>query len=95
MERLNVVSAVANLQKEVEFYRQEYKECREIIKQLTGEGSSNGVRYINPKDLALMYRKALDDKNILLGVDGSSMFVVNGQRYKQSVNIPAVNKVLK
>ncbi len=46
---MNLISAIANLQKAHDYYEQELKDARGVIKQLT-EGPGE-IEYIHPLDL--------------------------------------------
>jgi hypothetical protein len=98
---VNIVSAVANLQKELDWYREQYRECQAIIKQLVdGPGE---FEYIHPFDVAEMFNNAKSNDFIDVWTTGShpvdfnGFFEINesGKKYKQSVNIPAKTKNFK
>lgn len=92
---MNIVSAVANLQKELDYYKSVSKEQAAIIEQLvSGPGE---FEYIHPFDLhdyvmsqdltfADLYKIGKNDSDCILIVAST------GKKYKQSVHIPAKSK---
>ena len=95
---MNVVSAVANLQKELDYYKEISKEQAAIIKQLVdGPGE---FEYIHPWDVADLLNELSKNDTIDFYkgyVDFSSVFQLtsNGKKYRQSVHIPAKTKSIK
>jgi hypothetical protein len=94
---MNVVSIVANLQKECDYYKEQCEECKQIIKQLTdGPGE---FEYIHPFDVSAMLND--DTSNTYIDIwkspNQASIFTIgrSGKKYKQSVNIPAKDKRFK
>lgn len=85
---MNVVSAVANLQKERDYYEANLKEAVEIIKQIT-EGPGL-IEYLHPYDLAEMlnYSASQTIDVIKTKVDGRETLSIIGKDYRQSVWAP-------
>lgn len=81
---MNIVSAVANLQKECDWLKDERRELREIIKQLTGIPTD--VTYIHPHDVMTFFCKG-KLPNASFNNDNNT-FTLDGKRYKQSPHVP-------
>lgn len=98
MGKLNVVSAVANLQKEMEYYREIAQECREVIRQLAGEVLPGGYKYIHPADVAWLFNQTKNENfdvrklGIAKNCKEENFLVIDGQTYKQSVYMPIEHK---
>jgi hypothetical protein len=93
---MNVVSAVANLQKAHDYYADELKDAKAIIKQLT-EGPGE-IEYIHPYDVYDMLNSAIAEDGMTdIYVDGSMIIQIakTGKKYKQSCLIPAKSKNFK
>ena len=98
---MNIVSAVSNLQKAHDYYKQQAEEAREIIKQLI-EGPGE-IEYIHPLDLSEMLN------SITVGDDITDVYKTGGpdvdteivtlaktsKEYKQSVLMPVRSKIFK
>lgn len=88
---MNVISAVANLVKERDYYKEQYEDCKAVIKQLVdGPGE---IEYIHPLDVH-DFIKGMDIIDLWLDpmkVKDSEVIEIarTGKKYKQSVNIPA------
>jgi len=94
---MNVVSAVINLQKELDWYKQTFKEAQEVIKQMSGQ-PPEGFEYIHPWDFAelLMNAEILPEITLVNRATSQPIYeMVNGKRYKQSALIPAKTKKYK
>jgi hypothetical protein len=92
---MDLVSAVANLQKERDYYKESSKEQQEIIKQLT-EGPGE-FEYIHPYDVGVLMNNLHVSQLIKFSVHGTDneFFELDGKKYKQSVFIPAKTKSIK
>jgi hypothetical protein len=98
---MNIVSAVANLQKELDYYRDVAKEYAAIVRQLTEGVKPGEVEYIHPFDVAEM----LDAPDAIHMIDvwkktdrtlGEIIEIGNPKKkYKQSALIPAKSKRFK
>ena len=88
---MNVVSIVANVVKERDYYKESFEECRAIIKQLT-EGPGE-FEYIHPFDIAEMINDP--NSNQIIDPSGLILFPKTRKKYKESVNIPAKTKNIK
>ena len=84
---MNVLSAVANLQKQADYYKKACEEMKEIIQQLVGN-PPKGFEYIHPHDVAEMFDKGYLD--VLIRPD--QIIEHDGKTYKQSPYIPANTK---
>jgi hypothetical protein len=98
---MDVVSIVANLQKERDWYKEQFKECQAIIKQLVdGPGE---FEYIHPFDVAEMFNIAggtdfidvFTKSSYAADTNGCFIWGSSGKKYKQSPNIPAKSKNFK
>ena len=83
---MNVLSAVANLQKQADYYKKACEEMKEIIQQLVGN-PPKGFEYIHPFDVCEM-SQSLED--LISYPNGLIEF--DGKKYKQSPYIPAKTK---
>ena len=92
---MNIVSAVANLEKERDYYRDAIKECQIIIKQLI-EGPGE-IEYIHPWDVAEMFYAEPFVDIYKTNVPTSDIIEIakTGKKYKQSIWIPAKTKNIK
>jgi hypothetical protein len=92
---MNVISAVANLTKERDYYKESLEECKAVIKQLV-EGPGE-IEYIHPRDMFDILN-SIDvmefDVNIgPLITDYTS--TKTGKKYRQTPWIPAKSKNIK
>lgn len=92
---MNVVSAVANLVKERDYYRDLVSEAQDVIRQLT-EGPGN-IEYIHPMDLANVLNDMTitganvikDDGYTASGKDIEIIEAVGSKKkYRQSIMMP-------
>lgn len=92
---MNVVSAVANLQKELDYYKDVCKEQKEIIKQLT-EGPGE-IEYIHPFDMGEILNSPENQIVDLWKVSGpgNSIVEIEGKKYRQSAFMPAKTKKVR
>jgi hypothetical protein len=91
---MNIVSAVANLQKELDYYKDVAKEQAEIIKQLV-EGPGE-FEYIHPHDLGVLL-EARNSSELGQGPELKSctIFEIDGKKYKQSAYAPVKTKSIR
>lgn len=92
---MNVISAVANLQKERDWYKSQYEDAQGIIKQLA-EGPSGDFEYIHPLDVCELISSVtlIADKPVNVYKSGELLeFPATGKKYKQSVLIPSKTKL--
>ena len=79
---MNIVSAVANLQKELDYYKAMAVEQREIVHQLVF--GPRDVEYINPQDLTERWK-----------TEPLPLVNAAGMPYKASFYIPARTKNIR
>lgn len=89
---MDIVSLVANLVKEKDYYKEAFDECRAIITQLT-EGPGK-IEYIHPNDLHEMLNDPKSNQIIDIWKFNSGKVDIitvpkTGKEYKQSAYIPA------
>ncbi len=93
---MNIVSAVANLQKAHDYYKEELEDAKAIIKQLV-EGPGE-IEYIHPFDLYEMIEahqnvECVTDVFVNKKKDSAVIEIAKtGKKYKQSPLIPAKTK---
>ena len=90
---MNVVSIVANLQKECDYYKEQCKEYAAVVKQLTEGVKPGEVEYIHPFDVYdLLNTSPVDYVDVIKCREENVFELENGKKYKQSVCIPAKTK---
>jgi hypothetical protein len=89
---MNVVAAVANMQKELDYYKEIAAEMRGVIKQMAGQ-PPDGFEYIHPYDLSeIMNRTDVLDIEMNPSTKRSEFITIDNKKYKQSPHIPAKTK---
>lgn len=86
---MDIVSAVANLVKERDYYKALHEEAKGVIKQIV-EGPGN-VEYIHPMDLAEIWNahSLVDVAKLSQGNSSDTYeFMKSGKKYKQSILVP-------
>lgn len=91
---MNTVSAVANLQKQCDYFAERFKEALAVIKQLT-EGPGE-IEYIHPLDLYDMLETHQNEECVTdVFINGRKSndktaieIAKTGKKYKQSTLIP-------
>lgn len=84
---MDIISAVANLQKERDYYRDAVKECQGVIKQLL-EGPGE-FEYIHPMDLGELLSAKTGITDVYKVGDNTFELPRLEKKYKQSIWIPA------
>lgn len=95
---MNVVAIVANMQKELDYYKEVAAEMRAIIKQMSGQ-PPDGFEYIHPYDFAELIN-ATDVSHVDVyaystgrrTASGNGIVTIDNKKYKQSPYIPAKSK---
>ena len=89
---MDVVSLVANLQKQLDYYKNMAEEQAAIIRQLTsGPGD---IEYIHPLDMSEILNSLVKDQaDIFINKEDRDVIRVSGKLYKQSTHIPAKSKI--
>lgn len=86
---MNVVAIVANMQKELDYYKEAFAEMQAVIKQMAGQPPL-GFEYIHPYDFAELIN-VTDVGHIEMSMNGK-FATVDYKKYKQSPYIPARTK---
>ena len=86
---MNIVSVVANMQSELDYYKDQCKELHEIVDQLNGKPPKD-YEYIHPYDLAdLLNNTSYSELVDIYKSNNIIKFAKSGKIYKQSSNMPA------
>lgn len=85
-----IVHGVRAMEAELKYQREAIKEQAEIIKQLSGQPTENGITYIHPFDLTVLVDASRAPRHWLEYKDGQIIQndSVGGVRYKQSIFMP-------
>ena len=92
--------SITAIEREMEYYKQQYEEARAVIAQLhRGYALPGETTYIHPADFAEILNKSLQfvsyvdvkSQSSRIGSD-SDVYVVSGVRYKQSALMPKITK---
>jgi len=91
-----VIKAIEDLEKELNYYRDQFIEQKEIIEQLTGTGKPRNYVYMHPWDVnELISKSDTATLGLFKNLPGlpANTIQAEGRNIRQSPNIPPVTRV--